>query len=137
MRAERESLVANLVASAGVVGIVGDRIYPGLAPLDAVRPYITYQLVETELSPAHDRATPATKRVGDKRTWLLSLEATSIDVVSDLADHVRTALDGATDATNLKFRITDEADLPFYKDDNSGDIIQTVQVQCVSVRRPV
>ncbi len=136
MKAERTSLRDALTDNVDIAAIVADRVYPGLAPINATRPFITYQLTNTELSPAHDRATPATKRAGDRRTWILSLEGTDIDVLSDLADHVRTAIDGFTDATNLCFRVVDEADLPLYKDEQSFEIIQTIQIEVVSVRRP-
>ena len=84
-----KAINARLLASAGVIALVVARIYPELAPQNAVLPYIVYTRVDTEHLMTKDNAAA----LANARIQINSVAATYL-AVKQLADQVRLALQG-------------------------------------------
>lgn len=82
-------IFAHLIGNAGVVALVGTRIYPLLVPQDAEMPALAYQRISGPRDHAHDGASGlALARIQ------LTFVAASYDGAKSLAAAVRAAMDG-------------------------------------------
>lgn len=84
----KQALFQVLRDNAPVAAIVVDRIYPGVAPLGAPLPYITYQ----RISSTHERHMTGRSGVAHPRMQI-NCWSTSGITLEDLVDKVRLKLD--------------------------------------------
>jgi hypothetical protein len=137
VKAQREDLRGLLLANAQIAGFVGDRIFPGLAPLNAAEPYITYQLNSAPRPRTHDQRAVPGRIKADRQEWLISVFDVDVDRASEIAELVDIALDGQQSPGGLRWLYDDAADVPDFKDDNSDVVLHQVAMNFICFRKPV
>lgn len=105
-----KAMRARLVSDATVIGLVGQRIYPGKAPQDTTLPYVVYHRISTTRTPTLGGPT----NVPETRMQLDILAATQASA-EQVANAVRSRLDGYTGTSAsvsvLSSVVEDEQDL--------------------------
>jgi hypothetical protein len=85
-----EAAIRNvLVTNATVAGIVGTRVYPVVAPVEAVLPFVTWRRMSVQ------RQQSLSGPIGVPTVMLaVDLFATTYEGVREMSDAIRSALDG-------------------------------------------
>ena len=107
------AIYAALIADAPVLALVSTRIYPNLASEDAVMPYLVYQQIGG--SRLHSNAGALGSCDGG---WQITCYDSTYLGVRALADAVRQALDGHTNATLGHCFLVSETDIPNLSDND-------------------
>ncbi len=140
MRSQREDIIELLKASAEVSAIVGSgselRIYNGMAPIGAGRPYLTIRLGSQKRPQTHDQRNNAHRRKADKCEWTLVAVGEDGAQAADLAEAIDNALDGQKTTSNAVLLFDDASDTTDYKQDGSGTILFSVSTTFVTRNMP-
>lgn len=84
-----EALAAHILADADITALIGDRIYPNVAPQDAELPLLVYQ----RISSPRVRSQSGPSGLAHPR-FQIRAKAASYSEARDLAGKVRVSLDG-------------------------------------------
>lgn len=105
-----KAMRARLVNGDGVTALVGQRVYPGKAPQDAVLPYVVYHRIST----TREATLSGPVLVGATRMQL-DIIAASQASAEQTASAIRSRLDGfagvSAEVTILSSTVEDEQDL--------------------------
>lgn len=87
-----EAAIAQVLLNDSAVGVlIGERVYPQVAPLGSPFPYLLYQRISG--TPEHDLSGPIALRTARVQ---ITCDATTYNEAKALADTVAAALDGYT-----------------------------------------
>jgi hypothetical protein len=82
-------IVARLAEVSAVTALVGTRVYPGVAPTNAIRPYVVY----TRITTPRVRSTKGLSHLASPRYQIDAWAASALEAKA-VIDAVRDALDG-------------------------------------------
>ena len=124
-----KAIYAILSTAVPVTGIVSTRIYPDMAPQDAIYPFVVYSITGILPSNTKDHASQM-----DEVTASVICYADSYNDVQDLSEKVRAALDGKTRGTYggvslQSIRITDQISTQMNIDKLVYIVDQTYQIR--------
>lgn len=85
------ALVARLMATAGLVALVGSRVYPQVVPQDAAMPALAYQRISEMPQYSHSGFSALSRT-----RFQITAEAGTMATVKAVAQQVRIALRGVT-----------------------------------------
>lgn len=119
MRAGRY-IYSKLTASSGLTALVGQRIYPIIAPQDVTLPFITYRVGNAPLDQTKDHAGYLDRASVEFRIWADYIEGqNAYEMIEDIDYQLREALDYESDTAGGVQVVS-----PEYRGSDDGDVIE-------------
>jgi hypothetical protein len=95
-----EAVVEYLLSTVAITAIIGERLYPNVAPQDAVKPTLVYQLIDAQ----HIASRSGSSNLA-RSLFQFTCEAETYAEARELADAVRTAYEDYRNDAILQMRV--------------------------------